>query len=298
MQTASISVVVPTHDRPSALDACLAALAAQRVRPARFDVVVVDDGGSVDVGHVVARYQSSLHITLSRRPHAGPAAARNAGADLAQGEVLAFTDDDCAPDPDWLGTIASAVKHAPGCIVGGRTENALSGNRCSEASQAVIAYLYAEGLRRTGELPFVTSNNLALEHRLFDALGGFDPSFPEAAAEDRDLSARCRSSGGCLVYEPAALVRHAHPLTLSTLLRQYAAYGRGARRMAHPAPGMRSLGFYAGMLLEPYRRHSLRRAVVVAPLIALTQIGTAIGYASGGEAVAARKYRSEDRAGA
>jgi cellulose synthase/poly-beta-1,6-N-acetylglucosamine synthase-like glycosyltransferase len=298
MRTAFISVVVPTHDRPAALGACLAALAAQTVRPERFEVIVVDDGGSVEVGDVVDRHQSSLRITLSRRPHAGPAAARNAGAELAQGEVLAFTDDDCAPDPDWLATIASAVERSPGCLVGGRTENALSGNRCSEASQAVIAYLYADGLRRTGGLPFVASNNLALEHEFFDKLGGFDPSFPEAAAEDRDLSARCRSAGGSLVYEPAAVVRHAHPLGLSSLLRQYVAYGRGARRMAHAGPGIRSPGFYAGMLLEPYRHHSLRRAVVVAPLIALTQIGTAIGYASGGQAVAARRYRPEDRAGA
>jgi cellulose synthase/poly-beta-1,6-N-acetylglucosamine synthase-like glycosyltransferase len=162
----------------------------------------------------------------------------------------------------------------------------------------VIAYMYADGLRRTGELPFVTSNNLALDHELFDTLGGFDASFPEAAAEDRDLSARCRSAGGSLVYEPAALVRHAHPLDLSTLLRQYVAYGRGARRMAHAVPGIRSPGFYAGMLFEPYHRHSLRRAVVVAPLIALTQIGTAIGYASGGQGRATHGYRPEDQTGA
>jgi len=281
VQTASISVVIPTHDRPAALDACLAALGAQTLRPEQFEVVVVDDGGSFEVGDVVDRHQSSLRISLSRRAHAGPASARNAGAKLAQGEVLAFTDDDCVPDPDWLATIATAVKRSPGCMVGGRTENALSDNRYSEASQAVIAYMYADGLRRTGELPFVTSNNLALEHELFDTLEGFDPSFPDAAAEDRDLSARCTSSGGSLVYEPAAVVRHAHPLDLSTLLRQYVAYGRGARRMAHKTPGLRSPGFYARMLIEPYRRHSPGQAVVVASLIALTQIGTAIGYASG-----------------
>jgi cellulose synthase/poly-beta-1,6-N-acetylglucosamine synthase-like glycosyltransferase len=281
VQTVSISVVIPTHDRPAALDACLAALGAQTVRSEQFEVVVVDDGGSFEVGDVVDRHQSSLRISLSRRAHAGPASARNAGAELAQGEVLAFTDDDCVPDPYWLATIATAVERSPGCMVGGRTENALSGNPYSEASQAVIAYMYADGLRRTGELPFVTSNNLALEHELFDRLEGFDSSFPDAAAEDRDLSARCKARGGSLVYEPAALVRHAHPLGPRSLLRQYVAYGRGARRMAHKTPGLRSPGFYARMLIEPYRRHSPGQAVAVASLIALTQIGTAIGYASG-----------------
>jgi len=283
-----ISVVIPTRNRPGALDACLAGLAAQTLPSERFEVVVVDDGGSAELGDVVDRYQGSLSISLSRRPHAGPSAARNTGAGRARSGLLAFTDDDCVPDPGWLETIVAAVGRSPGCLVGGRTENALAGNPCSEASQAVIAYLYAEGLRRTGELPFVASNNLALERDLFEALGGFDESFPEAAAEDRDLSARCKARGGSLVYEPAALVRHEHPLDARSLVRQYVAYGRGARRLersrdqAHEAPGIRSFGFYAGMLFQPFRRHSPGRAVVVASLIALTQIGTAIGYVSGG----------------
>jgi glycosyltransferase involved in cell wall biosynthesis len=287
MQPASISIVIPTRDRPEALEACLAALAAQSTSPERFEVVIVDDGGSVELEDVVDRHREPLRITLSRRPHAGPAAARNAGAELARGTVLAFTDDDCLPEPGWLAAIASAVERSPDCLVGGRTENALVSNRCSEASQSVIAYLYAEGLRRTGELPFVTSNNLALDHQLFDALGGFDASFPEAAAEDRDLSARCKARGGSLVYEPVAVVRHAHPLDPPSLVRQYVAYGRGARLLSrsrpggHDAPGMRSPAFYAGMLVEPFRRHPPARASVVSSLVALTQIGTAIGWATG-----------------
>ena len=283
-----ISVVIPTHDRPAALDACLAGLAAQTLPSERFEVVVVDDGGSVELGHVVDRHGGSLSISLSRHPHAGPAAARNAGAERARGGQLAFTDDDCVPDPGWLEALVAAVGRSPGCLVGGRTENALA-NPCSEASQSVIGYLYVEGLRRTGELPFVASNNLALERELFDALGGFDESFPEAAAEDRDLSARCRALGGSLVYEPAALVRHAHPLGLGSLLRQYVAYGRGARLLTrsrgrdHGAPAIGSPGFYGRMLFEPFRRYSPGRAAVVASLVAVTQIGTAIGYAGGGE---------------
>jgi glycosyltransferase involved in cell wall biosynthesis len=276
--------VIPTHERPAALHTCLAALAAQTLDSERFEVVVVDDGGSVELGDIVDRHRGSLRISLTRHPHAGPAAARNAGAELAHGEVLAFTDDDCIPDPNWLAAIATAVERWPDSIVGGRTENALVANRSSEASQSVIGYMYADGLRRTGELPFVTSNNLALKHELFDTLGGFDAFFPEAAAEDRDLSARCRAAGGSLVYEPAALVRHAHPLDPSSLLRQYVAYGRGARLLsrtrgrADAAPAIRSPAFYAGMLIDPYRRYSPGRACVVASLVAVTQVGTAIGY--------------------
>ena len=286
MQSASISIVIPTRDRPGALDSCLGALAEQTLSPERFEVVVVDDGGVVELGDLVDRHRDSLRISLNRRVHSGPAAARNAGAEVARGEVLAFTDDDCLPDADWLAAITAAVERSPGSIVGGKTVNALVSNRCAEASQSVITHMYEDGLRRTGELPFVTSNNLALDRELFDTLGGFDASFPEAAAEDRDLSARCTASGGSLVYEPAALVRHAHPLDPRSLLRQYVAYGRGARLLSrtgpggHAAPGTRSPAFYAGMLVEPFQRHPRGDAVVVASLVALTQLGTAIGYLS------------------
>lgn len=286
MQAPSISIVIPTRDRPGALDACLGALAEQSLPRERFEVVVVDDGGLVELGDVVDRHRDPLQISLIRQAHAGPAAARNAGAEVARGETLAFTDDDCLPDADWLAAIAAAVERSPGSIVGGRTVNALVSNRCSEASQSVITHIYEDGLRRTGQLPFVTSNNLALDQELFDTLGGFDASFPEAAAEDRDLSARCSAGGGSLVYESAALVRHAHPLDPPSLLRQYVAYGRGARLLSRTrptgdaAPGTRSPAFYAGMLAEPFRRRPRGEAVVVASLIALTQVGTAIGYVS------------------
>jgi glycosyltransferase involved in cell wall biosynthesis len=283
-----VSVVIPTYDRPAALDACLAGLVAQTLPATQFEVVVVDDGGSVELGDSLDRHRSALSISLTRRPHAGPAAARNAGAALARGDLLTFTDDDCVPDPGWLAAMVAALGRSPGSLVGGRTENALSANSSSEASQAVIAYLYAEALRRTGELPFVTSNNLALERELFDAVEGFDTSYPDAAAEDRDFSARCKALGRSLVYEPTALIRHAHPLDPRSLLRQYVAYGRGARRLsgspgrAYEGPGVRSPRFYAGILLGPYRRYTPRRAAAVSSLIALTQIGTAIGYASRG----------------
>ena len=84
-----ISVVVPTRDRPEALARCLAALAWQR---AQLEIIVVDDGDAGGAGAPGAR--------VDRAPAArGPAAARNLGARAARGDVVCFTDDDCAPAP-------------------------------------------------------------------------------------------------------------------------------------------------------------------------------------------------------
>jgi mycofactocin glycosyltransferase len=93
-----VSVVVPTRDRPAALDRCLAALSAQTLD--ELEVVVVDDGSvaSADVAAVVARHPRARLIQQAGR---GPAAARNAGARASRGSFLCFTDDDCAADRDW-----------------------------------------------------------------------------------------------------------------------------------------------------------------------------------------------------
>ena len=108
----AVSVVVPTRDRPSQLDACLAAIEAQTARS--YEVVVVDDG-SVDAAAVSAVVARAPHARLVRGGGRGPAAARNLGAAAARGPVLCFTDDDCRPEPGWIEALVAGVDDADGC---------------------------------------------------------------------------------------------------------------------------------------------------------------------------------------
>ena len=280
-----VTVVIPTHGRTAALDACLGALSAQRLGTDRFDVVVVDDGGPEALDCVIDRHRPVLHVALHRQRRSGPAVARNAGAARARGTLLAFTDDDCLPGSGWLEAMVAAVARSPDSIIGGRTINALAANPYAEASQALLAYLNSEGRRRGGQLPFVSSNNLAVARSTFEALGGFDDSFRRAGGEDRDLCERGRALGRPLVYERAAVVRHAHSMGLHGFLQQHFEYGRGARRLHEarvrrdgPPLRMQPPGFYASMLREPFRRLPARRAVPAAALIALSQGSTAAGF--------------------
>jgi len=283
-----VTVVIPTHGRPAALDDCLGALSAQRLGTDLFDVVVVDDGGPEPLDGLIDRHRSMLRLTLLRQRRSGPAAARNAGAASARGRVLAFTDDDCIPSAGWLEAMLDALDRSPGSIVGGLTINALEANPYAEASQQLLSFLYAEGARRTGGPPFVASNNLALSRHDFDALGGFDDSFRRPGAEDRDFSGRAESLGCRLVYERAAVVRHAHSMGMHGFLRQHFDYGRGAfrfhracvRRGGHPLR-IESPGFYASMLYNPFRQLPARRAATAAALIALSQGCTAAGFVVG-----------------
>lgn len=276
-----LSVIVPTFLRPANLAGCLEALAAQRYPRDRFEVIVVDDGSGQPPHDVVGALRARLTVLLVEGPHGGPALARNIGASRACGSALVFTDDDCRPHPEWLAAIAARLGADPTAGVGGRVINELAGNWYSEASQAVVSYVY-EYYAGTPESFFCT-DNLALSASGFRAIGGFDVISVGLTGEDRDLCERWRASGRPLTYAPEAIVLHAHALTLRTFLRQHWRYGRDAvdvyrnRRHRTGRAARPELHFYAGLLASPFRAGFGVSAPCIALLIGASQIAYAAG---------------------
>ncbi len=284
-ETLDFSIIIPTRDRHDQLAACLDAVAALRYPDARFEVVVVDDGSLTPVEPVIAPWRERLRITLLSQPGAGPALARNCGAAVAQGRFLAFTDDDCRPAPEWLVHFAARLNAAPDSIVGGRTINALEDNVYATASQALVSYLYDYFNRDPRNFWFLASNNLALAAESFRSVRGFDTSYPKAAAEDRDLCDRLRAAGHGMAFVPDAVVRHLHPLSLTTFWSQHFGYGRGARRYwrAHrertgEGIHVEPLRFYRRMLSWPLRQQHRRHPLKVTALLLLSQVANAAGF--------------------
>lgn len=277
-----IAVLIPAYARPDRLAACLDALAVQDGGPYR--VHVVDDGSPASLREVCERHP---FVRYHRQENAGPAAARNAGARAARdagGRILCFTDDDCRPRPGWVRALTAAIREDGTRLVGGRVENALSENAYAEASQSLNDYLYDYFGAEDGTAPFFTSNNMGCTLEAFEAIGGFDESFPLAAAEDRDFGLRWGAGNGPLHYAPDAIVDHAHPLDLKRFWRQHANYGRGAchlrRIMADQEGrdgGFEAARFYAGLVFHPLRRAepgALRRTA----LMGLSQVAMVAGY--------------------
>ncbi len=178
------SVIVPTRNRPQKLRSALEAISQTDFPLDAFEVIVVADGEGQGLEAVVAEVESPIATRVVEQPQAGPAAARNAGAACARGRYLAFTDDDCLPTPGWLSALNEALDASPGALVGGRTINAIDGNRCSEASQLIQAIVYSHYNGQPDRASFLASNNMALRAADFASLGGFDPSF-WFASEDR-----------------------------------------------------------------------------------------------------------------
>jgi GT2 family glycosyltransferase len=286
-----VSVVIPTYGRPAALARCLAALAELDYPRNRFDVIVVDDGSPSPVG---VDAPAVLPLRVIRQPRGGPASARNAGIRTATGEVVAFTDDDCRPEPGWLTALVATMMATPGSGVGGRVVNELTESACAEASQLLVSFLcdyYNDGSGSGAR--FFTSNNLAFPRQTLLAMGGFDDRYQFAAGEDRELCDRWVGSGRPLVTAKDAVVRHAHHLTLEYFWRQHFTYGRGAwgfrRARADRGGGpvrVEPLSFYTRLLTYPLHvrgvaglRHSA--------LIGVAQVANATGFAA--EAIRRRR---------
>lgn len=223
----SVSIVIPTYSRPEQLAVCLQCLAGLDYPRDRFEVIVVDDGGEVPLGPVVAPFRSKLTLSLIRQSNAGPAAARNAGAKGARGEYLAFTDDDCLPHPHWLQEMVRALAGSGETMVGGTTVNAAP-TVYAMTSQLIVDVVYRHYNADPGLARFVASNNMALPTREFWEVGGFDPAF--RTAEDRDLCDRWLHCGKRIVYVPAARVSHVRRMNAGAFCRQHFEYGRGAAR--------------------------------------------------------------------
>ena len=276
------SVVVPTYERPAQLAACVEALARLDYPRERFEVLVVDDGSAHPPRDVVERFRGALDVKLFGQENSGPAAARNLGARHARGEFLAFTDDDCEPEPGWLSAFASRFSEEPLRIVGGRTINALAENAYSETSQMIIEVVYAHFNIDDREARFFASNNFAVHAESFRETGGFDETF--RTSEDREICARWRARGLGLTYEPGAVVRHSHRLTLGSLWRQHFGYGRGALRFhrAREAEGdgpfRPDTDFYKKLLRSALSRKPKSRAAQLTALLLWSQLANAAGF--------------------
>ena len=139
------------------------------------------------------RQSVAVEVVVSEDPSGdGPAAARNAGASRAAGDIVLFTDDDCVPDPEWARLLSAACPD--GGAAAGETVNAVEGNAFAATSQLLTSGLQRASLRADGTLGFAPTSNLAVSRKLF-ARVPFDASFPAAAGEDRDWCVASRGRG-------------------------------------------------------------------------------------------------------
>jgi glycosyltransferase involved in cell wall biosynthesis len=251
--THTVSVVIPTRNRPRALESCLGALGRQTLPAGSFEVIVVDDGSEPPIALDRARWSARFELRLVCQKNTGPAGARNRGVAAARGEYLAFTDDDCVPTPTWLETLVATLGEHPEALVGGSTYNGLKNDLFAETSQRILEMVYGYFNRNPANAMFFASNNIAVRRNMYLESGGFDAEFDSPAAEDREFCDRWRMQKRPLMWEPAARIEHRHAQGLSGFIRLHWRYGQGAylyqakRKQRASGTMMEDLGFHRSL---------------------------------------------------
>jgi GT2 family glycosyltransferase len=188
------SVVIPTYHRNDLLAKCLDRLAhnVQTLAADRYEVIVSDDGNESTAEDMIR--QNYPWVRWVAGPSKGPAANRNNGAKYAQGEWIAFTDDDCLPDIHWLEAYVEAAKDTARAL-----EGAIHPLGDLEQDLAECPINLVGGC--------FWSANIAVKRLLFEEIGGFDPNYPLAAHEDQDLKIRLEPVS-TILFVSAAIVTH------------------------------------------------------------------------------------------
>jgi glycosyltransferase involved in cell wall biosynthesis len=281
------SLIIPTYNRPDQLAQCLLSLTHLHFPAQKFEVIVVDDGSDVSLKPIIGQFDKKINIKLIRQENNGPASARNFGAQCARGRYLAFTDDDCSPEPQWLSTIRHEISANPSNLIGGHTVNSLDQNIFSTTSQFIIDLVYAHYNNDMNRARFMSSNNMIVSVDDFYAIGGFDPAF--RTSEDRDLCDRWLFSGRRMSLVPDAIIYHAHRLTCSSFWKLHVSYGQGAwyyrRAFAKRRKGHSTIEvhFYLDFLRRLPDVLSLRpkaQAGKILCLLVIWQIANAVGFYS------------------
>ena len=173
-----ITVIIPTFKRPRLLIKCLSALAAQTINKHEFMVIVVSDGPDWQTKQAIDIWQSESQLSLRylQIHKGGPAAARNHGWKQAETPLIAFTDDDCIPSPNWLAAFLHVYSGQKYIAYTGQTKVPLPERKTD----------FALNIAQLEKAEFITAN-CACTRAALQLVGGFDDRFEMAWREDSDL---------------------------------------------------------------------------------------------------------------
>jgi O-antigen biosynthesis protein len=224
-----VSVVVCSYNGSKTLDGCLHSLT--KLNYPDYEVVLVDDGSKDAVPEIAARYPS---VRYYRQSNKGLSVARNVGMELADGEVVAYTDDDCVADEDWLYFLVAKLLDSDASSVGG--PNLLPSNdgpvaACVSASPGTPAHILIDD----NVAEHVPGCNMAFWADRLRAIGGFDAVYTKAG-DDVDVCWRLQNEGEHIAYAPAAMVWHHRRSTVEAYLKQQRGYGEAEALLKRKHP--------------------------------------------------------------
>ncbi|MGZ4963945.1 MAG: glycosyltransferase [Limisphaerales bacterium] len=228
-RTPKVSIVVACFNGGRTLQACLDSLLLLNYPD--YEVILIDDGSTDITPQVASLYKKVRYCRLS---HHGLSVARNAGIELAEGEVVAFTDADCRADEDWLYYLVSDLLKGSFVAVGGH--NFLPPDDSPLAAAVMVAPGGPAHVMLTDRVAeHIPGCNMAFYKWSLEEIAGFDPIF-EKAGDDVDVCWRLQQRGYKIGFSPGGFVWHYRRSTVGAYLRQQRGYGEAEALLVRRHP--------------------------------------------------------------
>ncbi|NNK32927.1 MAG: glycosyltransferase family 2 protein [Xanthomonadales bacterium] len=221
----NISIIVPVYNTSKYVDRCMTALLEQDYPRDDYEIIAVDNGSSDDSRQRLGRYP----VIVIDEPRRGSYAARNAGVRVSSGRLLAFTDSDCAPRPDWLRTIELVLALPERQVVQGQRVVTSE----SFLLQALNRYECAKDARVLSgdqrQKYYGYTNNMGMRREAYERYGPFierdrgaDTIFVRSVVDDES----CAAVG----YAPRMVIHHLEMNGFGDYLKKMFIYGRSRKR--------------------------------------------------------------------
>ncbi|HAA33075.1 MAG TPA: glycosyl transferase family 2 [Cyanobacteria bacterium UBA8553] len=213
-----VSAIIPVYNDAERLKICLAALENQTYPKDLYEVIVVDNGSdqAQDIKGVVAQFSCAI-ATYESIP--GSYAARNQGISLAKGDIIAFTDSDCIPAPNWIENGVKNLLQVPNCgLVAGKIEIFFKDSSHItpvELYESITAFPQKKLLEQ--QRGGATANVFTFK-KVIEKVGLFNPNLKSNG--DLEWGRRVYSSGYQQIYADDTCVAHPARYSLKELYRR------------------------------------------------------------------------------
>jgi glycosyltransferase involved in cell wall biosynthesis len=217
-----ISVVVCTYNGSRTIKQCLEWLT--KLKYSNYEVIVVNDGSTDNTANIIMGYANKYRFKYITTDNQGLSNARNKGLEAAEGEIIAFIDDDAYPDPHWLSFLALGFMRTNHVGIGGPNfapQNDGFIAECVSNSPGGPSHV----LLTDNEAEHIAGCNMAFRKDSLRAIGGFDSQF-RVAGDDVDICWQLQERECTLGFSPAAVVWHHPRSSIRGYLKQQYNYGK------------------------------------------------------------------------
>ena len=226
-----VSIIVPTYNDSNRLQKCLRLLEDQTYPIHLYEVIVIDNNSSEEIESIVAQFSKTAYIFESVP---GSYSARNKGISVAKGEILGFTDSDCAPALDWIEQGVAQMLTHPGCgFVAGRINFSFSDPDDPTPAELYDSLHFLQQEKYVREGHFGVTANLFTTPQVFETVGLFNSALQSGG--DREWGKRVHTAGYAQIYATDVIVAHPARADFKELSRKLCRVHQGEFKMKNQA---------------------------------------------------------------